>query len=257
MSLLTVLWTAAIWWLGFFIIAKFLEFLSPSFFWRFIDRMHITTLKLGYIKWSITSLNHKFVEIGSTYRRFLHYWFTVGVIFGGVAVVLSVVALVLNLFWTLRTPSAKVQLLTPIIPGVNIPKSHLIYCFLALLIGGIFHEVGHALAAVITDRRINGFGAFLLFIYPGAFVDISSTDVNEEVNSKKEIFASLKIICAGGWHNITLALLAFLLMQCHHILVAPLFVVPERGLVVVDVQQVIITTCLKTFSFGNKPIKRK
>jgi hypothetical protein len=40
---------------------------------------------------------------------------------------------------------------------------------------------------------VNGFGVFLLFIYPGAFVDISH-EVNERVN---DVFGTLKIICAG------------------------------------------------------------
>ncbi len=33
------------------------------------------------------------------------------------------------------------------IPGVNVPTSHLGYYFVALIVSGVFHELGHALAA--------------------------------------------------------------------------------------------------------------
>jgi hypothetical protein len=52
-----------------------------------------------------------------------------------------------------------------------------------------------------TNRQVNSFGIFLLFIYPGAFVDISDTNsnlVSEENERSNNAFSSLKIICAGG-----------------------------------------------------------
>ncbi|KAG0016559.1 hypothetical protein BGZ80_009134 [Entomortierella chlamydospora] len=35
----------------------------------------------------------------------------------------------------------------PVIPGVTLPLSHLPYYLIALLVSGIFHEAGHAVAA--------------------------------------------------------------------------------------------------------------
>lgn len=76
------------------------------------------------MKWSTTALNHIFVRIGTTYRTFLHYWFTIGVVFGGFVMILSIVILLLNLFWTLRTPSAHDQILTPIVRHYNLHNIH-------------------------------------------------------------------------------------------------------------------------------------
>lgn len=34
------------------------------------------------------------------------------------------------------------------VPGVNLPTSHLGYFFIALLLSGVIHELGHAVAAL-------------------------------------------------------------------------------------------------------------
>ncbi|KAJ3438316.1 protease m50 membrane-bound transcription factor site 2 protease [Anaeramoeba flamelloides] len=59
------------------------------------------------------------------------------------------------------------QLITPIIPGVNIPTSHIIYLVLALIFNGVFHELGHALASVSINLPIRKVGFFLAVFYPG------------------------------------------------------------------------------------------
>jgi len=38
--------------------------------------------------------------------------------------------------------------IAPQIPGVNVPQSQLAYYFISLLISGILHEFGHAVAAI-------------------------------------------------------------------------------------------------------------
>ncbi len=36
----------------------------------------------------------------------------------------------------------------PAVPGVNLPTSQLAYFFIALLLSGVIHELGHAVAAL-------------------------------------------------------------------------------------------------------------
>ena len=47
-------------------------------------------------------------------------------------------------------------------------------CF-SLLICSVYHELGHAVAAVTENVRVLGFGVFLLLFIPAAFVRIFIT----------------------------------------------------------------------------------
>merc|ERR1712048_797797 len=52
------------------------------------------------------------------------------------------------------------------IPGWNLPASHAILVFFALLVSGVFHEFGHALASAREHVSIHGAGVFLTYIFP-------------------------------------------------------------------------------------------
>lgn len=67
----------------------------------------------------------------------------------------------------------------PVVPGVNVPWEHMPLFIVALVIAGVFHELGHALAAINENVDVNGFGVFLLAIYPGAFTEIESESLGE------------------------------------------------------------------------------
>lgn len=58
-----------------------------------------------------------------------------------------------------------------------------------------------------------------MFIYPGAFVEIREDFLSNTTPPYKQ----LKIVCAGVWHNFTLALLAVALVGLVPILVFPLY----------------------------------
>lgn len=45
-------------------------------------------------------------------------------------------------------PALSCRLCGPQVPGVNIPTSQLAYFFIALLLSGVIHELGHAVAAL-------------------------------------------------------------------------------------------------------------
>ena len=99
----------------------------------------------------------------------------------------------------------------------------------------MIHEIGHALATTwyeldqkinveFTDNfsnrsqegRVNGFGTFLFFIYPGAYVDIQPPE-------GLPAFGQLKIYCAGAWHNLVIALLCFGLLFFLPFLLTPFY----------------------------------
>lgn len=69
----------------------------------------------------------------------------------------------------------------PIIPGVNVPWEQMPVFIGTLVVAGVCHELGHALAAINENVGVNGFGLFLVAIYPGAFTEIENAAL-ESVN---------------------------------------------------------------------------
>ncbi|KAK7881143.1 hypothetical protein WMY93_029552 [Mugilogobius chulae] len=104
--------------------------------------------------------------------------------FGVVSMVGSVILLAKTLQQTLAqmtTDNPRIggqQTLQVVVPGVNLPTNQLAYFFVALLLSGVIHELGHAVAALREQVRVNGFGMFIFVVYPGAFVDLFTTHLN-------------------------------------------------------------------------------
>ena len=186
------------------------------------------SFSFGHIRWYTTKFNRCFSRWGKNYPRVTRAWFTVGVCIGVCMMLISVVIL----SWALAQAfikSSPEQVLTPMMPGVNLPWSHILYYLLTLTLAGILHEIGHALAAVREQVRVNGFGIFFMVIYPGAFVDLYTEHL-----AVISPIRQLRIYCAGVWHNFILALVAlFLLWILPSVL--SFFYVSGRGAVVLDI----------------------
>eukprot|EP01124_Arcella_intermedia_P036077 TRINITY_DN9372_c2_g1_i1.p1 TRINITY_DN9372_c2_g1~~TRINITY_DN9372_c2_g1_i1.p1 ORF type:complete len:460 (-),score=59.15 TRINITY_DN9372_c2_g1_i1:135-1514(-) len=181
-------------------------------------------IRFLYIQYRTQALNNLFVKLGTFSPRFLHYWYTCGVIFGVFTMMGSVLFLLWNLYSMMTTTNEQL-VLTPLLPGVNIPNSQLPYYFVALLVSGLIHEIGHGIAAISVGQNVDSFGVFLMLFYPGAFASMGF-----RFNSISTT-AALKIICAGVWHNFILALLAWSLIKCGPLLALPLYSTTEGALV--------------------------
>lgn len=106
--------------------------------------------------------------------------------------------------------------LVPIIPGFNLPWSHIPIFMIVLVVAAVFHELGHAWAAISNGVTVNGFGIFVLAVYPGAFTDI------EPITLKRASgFRRLQIFGAGIWHNLLLALLAMAMFHLTPVILSP------------------------------------
>ncbi|KAL4232997.1 Membrane-bound transcription factor site-2 protease [Mactra antiquata] len=182
-------------------------------------------------RWYSTALNRTFVRLAQWRPRFLRTWFDCGVLFGLVAMLVSVFILSLMVFNTLTRNTVESQVLTPVMPGVNLPASQISYYMLTLLVCGIFHEIGHAIAAVREQVRVNGFGLFLLLIYPGAYVDLSS-DHLQIISPLRQ----LRIYCAGVWHNFVIALIGVGLLFTYPWFFMP-FYTTGNGVVITQVSE--------------------
>ncbi|KAI8841532.1 hypothetical protein BJ741DRAFT_594521 [Chytriomyces cf. hyalinus JEL632] len=96
------------------------------------------------------------------------------------------------------------RFLVSLVPGVNLPLYAMGYYFLALLIAGVFHEAGHAIAGASENVQILSVGMFLEVIYPGAFVELSDASMAATL-----AISRLRITCAGVWNNAILGCLSW------------------------------------------------
>eukprot|EP01119_Soliformovum_irregulare_P000266 TRINITY_DN10197_c0_g1_i1.p1 TRINITY_DN10197_c0_g1~~TRINITY_DN10197_c0_g1_i1.p1 ORF type:complete len:464 (+),score=76.40 TRINITY_DN10197_c0_g1_i1:1693-3084(+) len=183
---------------------------------------------IGYVGWYTHRFNPTFIWLGTRFPNFFSAWFTTGVLCGFFTIIGSVVLLLYNLKSIIWSPTGEAPL-TPVIPGVNLPAHQFGYYFAALLISGVFHEFGHAIATVTARGRVNGFGIFLMVAYPGAFVDMA-----DNMLESMPKFQQLKIYCAGAWHNIVLSITCLAIMFTVPYLLIP-FYYRVDGIVVASV----------------------
>lgn len=92
------------------------------------------------------------------------------------------------------------------------------------------------------EVHVNGFGIFILALYPGAFVDLS-TEHLQVVSPIRQ----LRIYCAGVWHNFVIVIFAILAL-----IFLPLFLLPfyhsGHSAVITGVLEVSqMNICLKAF----------
>jgi S2P endopeptidase len=173
----------------------------------------------------------------SRHRASILRWFQLAAIFGGIVLVASPLLIAAALWQTLGqivavltaaepidAASVPVMVLTPIIPGLNVPAHELLLYFAALALGATVHEFGHAVAAAALECRLNSVGFFLAFIAPGVFVDMNRDDL-----LALPPLDQLKVYAAGAWHNAVLAAFALLLLLTQSIWLAPLFVANGNG----------------------------
>ena len=97
--------------------------------------------------------------------------------------------------------TSSTSVLTPLVPGVNVPYIHMVYIFIGYAVSTVVHEFGHALAMATVGAHIERMGWFLMCGLPGAYV---SCDANT-VNALKP-HRALRIYFAGVWHNVLLLL---------------------------------------------------
>ncbi|KAI8343477.1 hypothetical protein BC941DRAFT_388608 [Chlamydoabsidia padenii] len=207
------------------------------------DEWHI---QLFQVRFTTQRLNATFARWAKVFPTFWNWWFSIGVVVGGLTMVAGILVMVVAAFkiltlfghglfsaftisnndknntnntnnqlqrWAKRDiePEQPQQqndpLFLPMIPGVTLPLSHIGYYLSALLICGIIHEAGHAIASFVERVPIQSSGVFFYYIYPGAFVNVP-----DQYLLLLSPFRQLKIICAGIWHNLILYVFTLLML---------------------------------------------
>lgn len=145
-------------------------------------------------------------RIGQKYRRIWRWMLNLGIPVAFFFMFTTLVLLILSLETIFEAPQASI-----IIPGVDIPGSPLFvplgYGILGLATVIIVHEFGHGILARVEGVSIKSIGVLLLAILPGAFVEPDEDEIKKTKRSSR-----LRIYAAGSVFNLTLALVALLLV---------------------------------------------
>ena len=222
MSLLHTLGVVLSFWFTLFVVDRTVRQYRP---WRAAYQQNLDdwgiSVSFAHVRCYTTKFNKFFHSIGNYNKPVCRIWFGLGAFIGIILMLASMVVLSFALYQALfATPSdsSSQPVLTPIMPGVNLPWNDIAYYLLTLIICAVFHEVGHALAASTEQVRVNGFGVFMLFLYPGAFVDLHSDHLSL-ISPRRQ----LRIYCAGVWHNVILVISALLLLWALPLSLAPFY----------------------------------
>lgn len=177
-------------------------------------------VKIGEIHWFTKRYNKTLFYIGTSKKKFFHIWFGIGVIAGitcSIFTISMIVWNIINYFFITRQETVIKSLL----PGINFPFSLFPFTLIAIFINMIYHELGHALAITSESIQIHGFGIDLFILLPNAYIISTSKD-----------HVSLRIICGGIWHNLTLLLICILLSHNILFIFSPIFKPSESGVIV-------------------------
>ncbi|EJW85766.1 hypothetical protein WUBG_03318 [Wuchereria bancrofti] len=118
-----------------------------------------------------------------------------------------------------------------IIPGWNIPWTQAPLYIGVLLVAVVIHEMGHMLAALSINVPVTSMGFILLAIYFGAYVEIDAVAMRRLSSVQK-----LRISCAGIWHNLVLALFAWMVHESTSFIVSPLYM-SDAGVYIENLQK--------------------
>lgn len=186
---------------------------------KFCERNNIQ-VSFFQIRYFTTKLNRFLYKLSLFNVR---TWFNAGVISSALLMVVSILFLIFNLqlaFGEFTTPKVSgqpsKQVLRMMVPGVNFPLNQVPFLFFAIFFSGFFHEIGHAVAALREGVPMNGLGFFLVWVYPGAFVNIDACD---HIQARRR----LRIFCAGVWHNLVLSAFSCVLIVCLPQLLCPFY----------------------------------
>ena len=168
---------------------------------------HGVELDFPVIMWKTKRLRGLISGINNLSPKFWRWYMNVGIIVAFAAMIFITYTIVATLPTVFETPSVSI-----VIPGVDIPGSQIyvpfVYGLIALATVLVVHEFSHGIQAVGEKIPIKSIGLLLFIILPGAFVEPDEDKLKE---SKK--ISQLRVYAAGSIANVSLALIALLLVS--------------------------------------------
>eukprot|EP00741_Cyanophora_paradoxa_P007533 tig00001154_g7286.t1 len=137
-----------------------------------------------HISWTTSRFNTLIWNIGRRRKAQLMLWYRAGTPLAVSCMLIGMYLLFRNASdWLRGGPSgadggqrSPGVALVPLIPGLTMPLSHLVYLWGALLFSAGVHEAGHALCAAAHGVRTTEAGAYVSFMAPLAFVRLDGVD---------------------------------------------------------------------------------
>ena len=164
-------------------------------------------LNFPVIMWKTQRLRGLISRISNFSPKFWKWYMNFGIVISYIAMLFISWTLLSSIESIFETPSVSI-----VIPGVEIPGSPIYIPFLSGLIALatvlIVHEFSHGIQAVCEKIPIKSIGLLLFIILPGAFVE-----PDEDELKKASRVSRLRVYGAGSMANITLALIALLIVS--------------------------------------------
>ena len=159
------------------------------------------------LMWKTQRLRGFIDRIAKRAPGFWKWYMNVGIVISTGFMILMAVALIYSLKTLMDAPSVSL-----VVPGVEVPGSPIFIPFLSGLIALatvlIVHEFSHGILARVENISLKSIGLLLFAILPGAFVEPDEEEMNE-LNRP----AKMRIYVAGSMANLTLAVIALILMM--------------------------------------------
>ena len=159
------------------------------------------------IMWKTKRLRGLISRISNFSPTFWRWFMNVGIVVSFGAMIFISWTLISSIPSVFETPAVSI-----VIPGVEMPGSSIyipfVYGLLALATVLIVHEFSHGIQAIGEKIPIKSIGLLLFAILPGAFVE---PDEDELKKAKKS--SQLRVYAAGSVANISLAIIALLLVS--------------------------------------------
>ncbi|KAL7210945.1 hypothetical protein ACSBR2_013930 [Camellia fascicularis] len=194
------------------------------------------TVSCWYCDVKTSAFNDPLFRLGRTYSRYLRVWFSAGIGFsltamlGVCMILLWELARVLHLYdgnaWLSRLLSGSLFGIFPSGFGLSISVTDVGYMCISTIISVSAHEFGHALAAASEGIQIEYVAVFLAVLFPGALVAF-----NYELLQALPSFATLRIYCAGIWHNAACCALCGLALFLLPLILYPFYIHGESPMV--------------------------
>ena len=168
---------------------------------------HGFEIEFPVIMWKTKKLRGLISKISNISPKFWKWYMNIGIIISFIAMLVIIWLLISAISTAFETPSVSL-----IIPGVEIPGSTIFIPFvsgiIALATCLIVHEFSHGVISISEKISIKSIGLLLFAIIPGAFVE-----PDEDELKKSSKLSQLRVYAAGSIANITLALVAILILS--------------------------------------------
>lgn len=204
---------SAIFWIVCYIVIKILG-----------KKRENVTLMFPFLAMFRTQRFNKWLQkIAMKFPRFWKFVWNVGIFVSFGFMIFAIYFFIANLIDLFTAPSIE-NVISPLIPGVNIDFPMFTYLILPLLFIITIHEFSHAMAAEIDGIEVKstgvmGAGVFFIVAF-GAFVEIDEFAIN---SAKVSVWTRLRIACAGTFSNAIQAGIAIILLMNFSAILTPFY----------------------------------